>query len=163
MQGGRSKGYRAERELVTSLWRHGFAVIRAPASGARIKNAIYPDIVAIYRGRIYAIEVKYHSSTPIYVPRHQAVKLLEFAKRAAAEAYIAVKLPRKGWRFIRITEDVLKTDAKSIRIGDEELNEALDLAGFVNMATTNPLTTYTRHGEEKQEKSRHYAEAGSAG
>lgn len=149
MQNGRSKGYRAERELVTSLWRHGFAVMRAPASGARIKNAIYPDIVAIYRGRIYAIEVKYHSSTPIYVPRHQAAKLLEFAKRAAAEAYIAIKLPRKGWRFIRITEDTMKTSAKSIRIDEEDLNGALDLTGFINMATANPLTTYTRRSEEK--------------
>lgn len=148
MQGSRAKGYRAERELVTSLWRHGFAVIRAPASGARVRNAIYPDIVAIYRGRIYAIEVKYHSSTPIYIPRHQVTKLLEFARRAAAEAYIAVKMPRKGWKFVHITEETLKTTTKSIKIDHTDLENAPDLSSFINMATTNPITAYTSSKEE---------------
>ncbi|MEM0326303.1 MAG: Holliday junction resolvase, partial [Desulfurococcaceae archaeon] len=48
----RRRGFFHERDLVRRLWEHGFAVIRAPASGSRVKHVVYPDIVALYKGKV---------------------------------------------------------------------------------------------------------------
>jgi len=101
----RSRGYRAERDLVIRLWRLGFAVLRAPASGAKIKRADYPDIVAIKDGRVAVFEVKSRKElSTIYIEEEQLRKLRTFTERAGGKAYIAVKLPRIEWKFIPIEE-----------------------------------------------------------
>ncbi|HIC99009.1 MAG TPA: Holliday junction resolvase, partial [Pyrodictiaceae archaeon] len=38
------RGFEAERDLARRLWQKGFAVIRAPASGAKTKHYVYPDL-----------------------------------------------------------------------------------------------------------------------
>ncbi len=101
----RSRGYRAERNLVIRLWRLGFAVLRAPASGAKIKRADYPDIVAIKNGKIAVFEVKSRKElSTIYIKEEQLRKLKTFTQRAGGRAYIAVKIPRIEWKFIPIEE-----------------------------------------------------------
>ena len=132
----RRRGFEAERELVRKLWSKGFAVIRAPASGARTRLAAYPDIVAIFRGRIYAIEVKYRrDESPIYIDKVQLEKLLEFSRRASATPLIAVKRPNKGWKFIPASL-VKRTNSGSIKIDDEVLDKGMSLDEFVAMATS---------------------------
>ena len=99
----RSRGYRAERDLVIRLWRLGFAVLRAPASGAKIKRADYPDIVAIKHGKVAVFEVKSRRElSTIYIEEEQLRKLKTFTERAGGKAYIAVKIPRIEWKFIPI-------------------------------------------------------------
>lgn len=119
----RARGYRAERELVEILWRHGFAVMRAPASGAKIKVADYPDVVAIRAGRVAVFEVKARRSKgAIYVSKEQVRKLKEFARRAGGRAYIAIRIPNKGWRFIPVEE--LEETAKNYKVSKEAIERA---------------------------------------
>ncbi|MCX8184344.1 MAG: Holliday junction resolvase Hjc [Sulfolobales archaeon] len=121
----RSRGYRAERELVTQLWKKGFAVVRAPASGSKIKRAAYPDVVAIKKGRVAVFEVKSRSKEEsIYIDREQIVKLVEFAERAGGRAYVAVKLPRQKWVFVPVEK--LESTSSGYRVGRETLTESLN-------------------------------------
>ncbi|MEM0282497.1 MAG: Holliday junction resolvase, partial [Desulfurococcaceae archaeon] len=58
MSKSRIRGFSHERDLARKLWDHGLAVMRAPASGSKGKKLLYPDIVAIYKGKVIAVEVK---------------------------------------------------------------------------------------------------------
>ena len=128
----RQRGYRAERELVTTLWRLGFAVMRAPASGAKIRKADYPDIVAIKDGKVAVFEVKSRKkSTPIYLEGEQVKKLRTFAERAGGISYIAVKIPRKGWKFIK-AEELTQTKAGRYRVTKEQIDGAPGLPGVLS-------------------------------
>jgi len=120
----RSKGYTAERELVIKLWRLGFAVMRAPASGAKIKKAKYPDVVAIKSGKVLIFEVKSRSKLgSIYLHTAQIQKLREFAERASGVAYIAIRLPGSEWRFIPL-EALEKVSESRYRISKELITGA---------------------------------------
>ena len=120
----RARGYRAERELVIKLWKMGFAVMRAPASGAKIKRADYPDIVAIKNGNVAVFEVKSREkASNIYIERDQIQKLMNFTKRAGGKAYIAVKIPHKEWKFIPVSE-LTQTKGGKYRVTKEEILKA---------------------------------------
>jgi Holliday junction resolvase len=126
----RARGYRAERELVEILWRQGFAVMRAPASGAKIKVADYPDVVAIRAGRVAVFEVKARRSKGvIYVRKEQVRKLREFARRAGGRAYIAVRVPNKGWKFVPV-EDLEET-SRNYKISRDALERSGSLAAVL--------------------------------
>ena len=128
----RQRGYRAERELVTALWRLGFAVMRAPASGAKIRKADYPDIVAIKDGKVAVFEVKSRRETKaIYLESEQIKKLKTFTERAGGISYIAVKIPKKGWRFIK-TEELTQTKGGRYRVTKEQINNAPGLPGVLS-------------------------------
>jgi len=123
----RSRGYRAERELVATLWRLGFAVMRAPASGARIKRADYPDIVAIKDGKVLVLEVKRRSEVAnIYIDSEQYSKLMNFAKRAGGKAYIAIKIPYREWVFIDASK-LERLSSGKYRVSKEDINNGLRL------------------------------------
>ena len=147
----RRRGFAAERELARLLWSKGFAVIRGPASGARAKHLIYPDLVAIYKGKIYVIEVKYRHGNTVYIPENQVNRLQEFARRARAEALIAVKIPRKGWFIVRL-EDAKKTN-RGVKVDKEILARAQALENFILSVTNIPLETYTIDAENEQGQS----------
>lgn len=97
----RSRGFSHERDLVRRLWERGLAVIRAPASGSKAKRVPYPDVVAIYKGRVMVFEVKTtRKRKEIYIKRGQVEKLREFAERAGGKAFVAVKAVGTGeWLF----------------------------------------------------------------
>jgi Holliday junction resolvase len=127
----RSRGYRAERELVHILWRLGFAVMRAPASGARIRKAEYPDVVAIMKGRVAVFEVKSRAKpSGLYIEPEQIKKLLDFAERAGGIPYIAVKIPHKEWKFVKV---VRKEDGegKTYKVSKEDIEKAPGLGGVL--------------------------------
>ena len=125
---GRFRGYRAERELVIMLWRLGFAVMRAPASGARIKRADYPDIVAIKNGRVAVFEVKSRRNIgTLYINKEQIRKLREFCRRAGGRAYIAIRIPHKGWKFVPV-EELTETAGGNYKLS----KEAIELAGDIS-------------------------------
>ena len=105
MRSLKSKGFRAERILANKLWELGFAVVRGGASGGGVRRRFTPDIVAMRSGRIIVLEVKYRSrEEPIPIERSRVEKLLDFAKRAGGEVYIAVKYGRREWRFIPLSD-----------------------------------------------------------
>lgn len=126
-------GISAERELVLKLWKLGLAVIRGPASGAKVKRSIYPDIVALKNRHIFVIEVKKRSKLDhIYIDRRQIEKLKEFARRAGGEPLIAVKISGlRIWKAIPLAniEDV-STD--KVKINKKVIEEAEDIISYIN-------------------------------
>jgi Holliday junction resolvase len=134
----RVRGFSHERELLVKLWNKGFAVIRAPASGARARRYHVPDIVAIKNGKIFALEVKTSlKERTIYIPKHQVINLEEFVKRAGGIGFIAVKIVnKKGWRFINI-KDLTKTRNENYKIKQEMLSKGYKLSDLVAIASGN--------------------------
>ncbi len=134
---GRSRGYRAERELVATLWRMGFAVMRAPASGSKIKRADYPDVVAIRKGKVAVFEVKSRRKYEnIYLSRTQVRKLINFTERAGGKAFIAIRIPHEGWRVVPV-ENLELMGNGNYRLSKEviekapNLTEVLKQLGFI--------------------------------
>jgi len=106
------RGTEYERDLAYKLYKRGWAVIRAPASGARAKRYLYPDLVAVKKGRVLAIEVKtLKDERTLYISERQVNVLREWEERAGAEAWIAVKVrDGRGWRFYSV-ENLVKTNS----------------------------------------------------
>ncbi len=131
-------GFAHERELAIKLWKKGFAVIRAPASGSKTKRIMYPDIVAIKNGYVLAIEVKTtHGEKPIYIPAHQVQKLKEFIKRSGGEGFIAVKIIGSGeWRFLKI-DDLIKTRRNNYKVDKELLTKSYRLSDLIAIVAGN--------------------------
>ena len=98
-------GKRYELELARKLYKYGFAVIRAPASGRRTKRVPYPDIVAIKCRNVLVISVKYRSTIgTIYVSEDELRKMVNFANRADGIMMVAVKVRGLGdWRVIPLS------------------------------------------------------------
>jgi Holliday junction resolvase len=140
----RSKGVNAERELVTKLWKLGFAVIRGPASGAKIKKGIYPDVVAIKNRYVFVFEVKKRSKLGhIYVDKEQVEKIREFARRAGGEALVAVKITElKVWKVVPITF-IKEVSTDRVRIDREVIEQAQDLIEYLNSKVNITLDKYT--------------------
>lgn len=95
------KGYSAEREMVHTLSKIGYMVVRTPRSG-RI-NLASPDIIAAKDGRLLVIECKSRKSA-FTIPREQLAELEEWVTKAKAVAYIGCKLSRKGWKFLHLSD-----------------------------------------------------------
>ena len=129
----RGRGFRAERELVRKLWKMGFAAIRGPASGAKVKKSVYPDVVAIRNGLVLVFEVKYRRKPDtIYIPRHQVEKIVEFARRASGVPLIAVRIGElKEWKVIQISE--LETYRDMYRITQTMIHQSPSLEDFIQM------------------------------
>ena len=98
-------GKRYELELARKLYKYGFAVIRAPASGRKAKRVPYPDIVAIKKRNILVISVKYRANIgTIYVSQDELRKMTSFANRADGIMIVAVKVKELGdWRVVPLS------------------------------------------------------------
>ena len=123
----KSKGYRFERELVHMLWKSDFAAVRIPASGS-ISYPV-PDIIAGNGSRYLAIEVKMRSNLPVYIPKEDVENLIEFSKTFGAEPFIAVRIPNRGWRFLKL--DVLKQTKNGYKIDDDVFHSGLEFDELV--------------------------------
>ena len=140
----KGRGFRAERDLVRRLWRMGFAAIRGPASGARVRHSVYPDVVAIRNGLVLVFEVKYRRKPDtIYIPQRQVEKIVEFARRASGVPLIAVRIGElKEWKIIRVSE--LETYRDMYRITQLMLHQSPSLEDFIQMLgnrkNVEPLT-----------------------
>ena len=124
----RRRGFHYERELAKMLYRLGFAVIRAPASGSRAKRVFYPDIVALYKKNILVFEVKARSELcDIYIDKYKVERLRDFAERSGGEAYIAVKITSMGeWRVVPISQ-LWVTEAGNYRVSKFTLERSSKL------------------------------------
>ena len=125
----RRKGFEHERELARRLFREGFAVIRAPASGAKVFRLIYPDVVAIYKNKVLVFEVKAYSSLRVvYIDARRYERLMTFAERSGGEAFLAFKLIGSGeWRLVPFTKlEKTKSGVYRCGIGQLEIAEKLE-------------------------------------
>ncbi|MFB6310688.1 MAG: Holliday junction resolvase Hjc [Salinirussus sp.] len=115
------KGDRRERELVNVLDEAGFAVMRAPASGAATAREL-PDVLAGNGEVFYAIEAKSSSGDPIYLENAEVYALVSvFARNFGAIPRIAVRFDREDWRFFH-PSDVHQTDGGNYRVKRERID-----------------------------------------
>lgn len=144
------KGFSHERDLVRKLWEYGFAAIRAPASGSRTKRVVYPDVVAIYKGKIIVAEVKtVGKKRSIYIEKDKIERLKEFASRAGATAYVAVKIVGTGeWLFVPL--ELLIESECSYKLPQEALAYAMDLKTLVSVFKgVKKLTDFLNDGRNE--------------
>jgi len=121
--------------------------MRAPASGAKIKRAKYPDVVAIKKGRVAVFEVKSRSKEgAVYVDKEQVEKLLNFAERAGGKAYIAVRIAGRGWLFVPLSK--LEDTGSSYKVSRESLDEGMTIEQLeVDLGVVETLDKYARRGQ----------------
>lgn len=102
------KGTRAERELANMLWDSGFAVMRAPASGASRKHP-QPDILASNGENAFGIETKSSSEDVVYIYKEEVEKLKKFCEKFGCDPLLGVRFDWQGWKFFR-PENCEKTE-----------------------------------------------------
>ncbi len=95
----------------------GFAVMRAPASGAATDREL-PDVLAGNGDDFYAIEAKSSSGRPIYLEGEEVEALVYFARNFGAKPRIAVRFDREDWYFFH-PGDLYTTDKGSYRVKKE--------------------------------------------
>jgi len=99
------KGKRAEYELINMLKKSGYAVMRAPASGARARKVFYPDVMAVrfdgQRYRVLVFEVKLRDEREtVYIAGPKYWMLRDYAVRAGGRAFLAVKVSKERRWFL---------------------------------------------------------------
>jgi len=137
-----SKGNRRERELVNELDERGFAVMRAPASGAATDREL-PDVLAGNGDRFYAIEAKSSAGDPIYLTGEEVEALVYFAKNFGAKPRIAARFDREDWYFFH-PGDLHTTDGGNYRVKKETAladgSDLAELAGDSRKVTLDEIT-----------------------
>ncbi|WP_435197567.1 Holliday junction resolvase Hjc [Natronomonas sp. EA1] len=129
-----SKGNRRERELVNLLDERGFAVMRAPASGAATEREL-PDVLAGNGELFYAIEAKASAGRPIYLTGEEVEALVYFSRNFGAKPRIAVRFDREDWYFFH-PADLHTTDGGNYRVKKETaLASGVDLAELTGEST----------------------------
>jgi holliday junction resolvase Hjr len=105
----KTKGTRAERELLHRFWDNGFTAMRAPASGA-IKYPC-PDLLVGNVARKMAIECKSTSKTKQYLTGKEVRELQKFSSVFGAEPWIAVRFDmtsrkneKEDWFFFMLED-----------------------------------------------------------
>jgi len=111
-----AKGANAERELMHLFFKQGFSVVRIAGSGTSPLPA--PDIIAIRNGRIVAVECKARKAKNLAITVGQIGELTEWAEKAGGEGWIAWKVPRKGWFFLKPNE--MKNTGKFFTISQKD-------------------------------------------
>jgi Holliday junction resolvase len=112
-----AKGNRRERELVNRLDESGFAVMRAPASGAATEREL-PDVLAGDGDVFYAVEAKSSSGDPIYLTGEEVEALVYFSRNFGAKPRIGVRFDREDWYFFH-PSDLHVTDGGNYRVKKE--------------------------------------------
>ena len=135
------KGDRRERELVNELDDHGFAVMRAPASGSATTREL-PDVLAGNGEDFYAIEAKSSSGDPIYLTGEEVEALVYFARNFGAKPRVGVRFDREDWYFFH-PADLHTTDGGNYRVKKETaLSDGTDFEEFVGGTRKRDLGEY---------------------
>jgi len=109
------------------LWENGFAAIRAAGSGAT--SFPCPDVLASNGKIVLAFEVKTRVNLPLYLTEQKVKELVMFSNLFGAKPYIALRLSRKGWRFIEVCK-LIKTP-KGYKVDDNLFAEGCDISEVV--------------------------------
>ncbi|WP_114576048.1 Holliday junction resolvase Hjc [Saliphagus sp. LR7] len=144
-----AKGDRRERELVNALDEAGFAVMRAPASGAATDREL-PDVLAGDGETFYAIEAKSSAGDPIYLSGEEVEALTYFARNFGAKPRIGVRFDREDWYFFH-PADLYVTDGGNYRVKKERsLADGTDFAEFVGDTQKVTLSEVTDDGPDPE-------------
>ncbi|MFH0861785.1 MAG: Holliday junction resolvase Hjc [Candidatus Altiarchaeota archaeon] len=116
--GGRyRKGSDFERDIVAAFNDRGWVAFRAAGSG-RLEKSL-PDVVALKGGRVIMVECKATSNDRLSL-KPAMLSLTEYAAKAGAKSYIAVRFFRQRPRFYDIF-DLMARDSYTINDKDEYL------------------------------------------
>ena len=121
------KGSRFERELLDLFWKEGFAAVRVAGSGSTSYPS--PDLLVGNGKRFFALEVKMRKDLPLYISGEKLRELVMFSNLFGAEPLVALKLPRKKWKFFSIS-DLIETE-KGYKIGEENYHFGKDFDEIV--------------------------------
>jgi Holliday junction resolvase len=97
----KSKGTKFERELSKMLIEKGYLVVRAAGSGI-LQTA--PDLLAFRSYEHIAFECKAWDSERLSLRPEQYKLLQEWSDNAGLTVYVAWRVPREGWFFIKLYE-----------------------------------------------------------
>lgn len=103
----KSKGSKAERELLHMFWSRGLGCIRSAGSGSMKYPG--PDLIASNKIRTLAIECKSTKENKKYLDEEDIKQLKEFCDIFGAEPWFAVRFARMNWLFLSL-EDIEKTE-----------------------------------------------------
>ena len=102
----KSKGIKAEREIIHLFWKNGWSACRVAGSGSIRYPA--PDVIAGNNIRKLAIECKVTKDTRQYFTGKEIAELQEFSRVFGAEPWVAVKFNNIAWYFLTL-EDIKET------------------------------------------------------
>ena len=95
----KSKGSRAERELLQLLTDHGWKAARVAGSG--MNDNTFCDLIAGKKNYgAYAIEAKSSKSPRIYITKQQIDDFMQFSYLMGLTPVVAVRFNREGWLFL---------------------------------------------------------------
>ncbi|MBI3027699.1 Holliday junction resolvase [Candidatus Woesearchaeota archaeon] len=103
----KSKGSKAERELLHLFWSKGLACLRSAGSGSMKYPG--PDLIVGNKLRKIAIECKSTKEKKKYLDKYDVDQLREFCDVFGAEPWFAVRFVKKEWLFLSL-EDIEKTE-----------------------------------------------------
>jgi Holliday junction resolvase len=148
MSNAKKKGSQIERTLANKFWELGFAVVRGGSSGGGVRKRFVPDLVVMRNGKILVLEVKYRSkSSTIAISRERIEKLKDFAQRAGASAYIAIKYAYKDWRFVPLEslEKLSFTQSGYIYLDENKVEQlGLTLKQLIEREFSHSLLLFTK-------------------
>lgn len=95
----KSKGSKAERELLDILTKNGWRAARVAGSGVNDNSPC--DLIAAKLGkRGFVIEAKSSKKSSIYITKEQISDFVLFSQIIGLNPAIALRFNREGWYFI---------------------------------------------------------------
>ncbi len=95
------KGARSERELLGIFYKRGYSVLRSAGSGV---SSLGPDIICIKDGICISFECKAWDRTRLSLDPESFNKLLVWERNTASPTFVAWRVSKRGWLFIRTDE-----------------------------------------------------------
>ena len=95
----KSKGSKAERELLSLFTENGWRAVRVAGSGVNDESPC--DLIAAKLGRRgYTIEAKSSKKSAIYIKKQQIDDFVKFSYILGLKPVIALRFNYEGWLFI---------------------------------------------------------------
>lgn len=96
----KSKGSKAERELVKLFTENGWRAARVAGSGVHEDSPC--DLISGKFGKKgFVVEAKSSKKTRIYIKKSQIEDFLKFSEMIGLSAVIAIRFNREGWLFLK--------------------------------------------------------------
>jgi Holliday junction resolvase len=96
----KSKGTRAERELLHLFWENNWAAMRSAGSGSTTRPS--PDLLVSKNKNTFAIECKSIKNKSHHFNKKEIDELKLFSELFGATALIGMRFDGKGWYFLDV-------------------------------------------------------------
>jgi len=95
----KSKGTRAERELLHLFWKNNWACMRSAGSGSTTMPS--PDLIAGDKKTLLAIECKSSKGESRNLQKEEINQLITFSDIINATPILAMRFDNEGWYFLK--------------------------------------------------------------